>query len=87
MLAYPVRALLVESTWSQLEAGGWRGQITPQQAVGSCLGWVGRGVPIIMAGTHARAGKYAARLLYTAARRYWKQLREFARNVMEVSEP
>jgi hypothetical protein len=56
LLAYSVRGIVVESTWAALEAGGWRSQVTPAAAVGSCLGWIAAGVPIIMAGDHDRAG-------------------------------
>ena len=28
LLAYPVRALVVETTWLAMETGGWRGKIT-----------------------------------------------------------
>ena len=75
LLAYPSRALVVESTWSELEAGEWRSKITPATAIGSCLGWVAAGLPILMAGDHARAGRYVSRLLYTTARRRWRESR------------
>jgi hypothetical protein len=32
-------------------------------------------VPIIMAADHARAGRYVSRLLFTAARRRWREAR------------
>ena len=75
LLAYPVRALVVESTWAELESGDWRSKITPAPAIGSCIGWIAAGVPIIMAADHARAGRYVAKLLYTAARRRWREAR------------
>ncbi len=77
LLAYPVRALIVESTWPDLERGEWRSKITPAAAIGSCLGWIAAGLPIIMAGDHERAGRYTSRLLFTAARRRWRESREF----------
>jgi len=77
LLAYETRAIIVESTWSALELGEWRGQITPSQALGSVLGWIARGIPIIMAGTPAEAGKFASRLLFLAARRRWRELQGF----------
>ncbi len=43
LLAYPVRVLLVESTWPEIEAGGWRGNVTSSQVEGSLLGWPPRG--------------------------------------------
>src|SRR5690606_38166730 len=38
LLAYPVRVLLVESTWQEIERGDWRSKITPTAAIGSLLG-------------------------------------------------
>jgi len=75
LLAYPTRAIVVESTWADLEAGEWRSQITPAAAIGSVLGWIAQGVPIIFAGDHERAGRYVSRLLYTVARRRWRECR------------
>jgi len=73
LLAYPTKALVVESAWAEIEAGNWRSKITPQAAIGSLLGWIATGIPIIMAGDHERAGRYVSRLLFTAARRRWKE--------------
>ncbi len=75
LLAYPVRALVVESTWPAIEAGGWRGEVRPQAALGSLLGWMAAGLPVLMAGDHERAGRFVARLLVTAARRRWREAR------------
>ncbi|NLF71670.1 MAG: hypothetical protein GX575_21785 [Candidatus Anammoximicrobium sp.] len=80
LLAYPVRALIVEATWADIEQGGWRSEITPQAALGSLLGWMAAGLPVVMAGDHERAGRYAARLLFTAARRRWRENRELIVN-------
>ncbi len=75
MLAYPCRAIVIEATWEDLERGGWKSKVSPAAAVGSCLGWIAAGVPVILAGDHARAGQYVSRLLYTAARRRWREAR------------
>jgi len=83
--AYETRAIVVESTWSELEAGQWRSKITPKAAIGSCLGWIAAGVPILMAGTHQRAGQYIARLLYTSARRGWREARQLVASVQQRS--
>lgn len=85
LLAYPVRALVVEATWLDIEAGGWRGDVKPQAALGSLLGWIAAGLPVVMAGDHERAGRYAARLLAAAARRRWRELRTLAQAV--VADP
>jgi ERCC4-type nuclease len=82
LLAYPVRAIVVESTWAVLESGGWRPHITAAAAVGSCIGWIAAGVPIVMAGDHARAGRFVARLLCTAARREWRKCRTLAAGII-----
>lgn len=82
LLAYPVRAIVVEATWPDLEQGEWRSQVTPAAAVGSALGWIAAGVPIIMAENHGRAGRYVSRLLFTAARRRWREVRAMAAPIM-----
>jgi len=73
LLAYPTRALVIESTWPEIEAGNWRSKITPQAAMGSLLGWMAMGLPIVMAGDHARAGRYVGRILFITARRRWRE--------------
>ena len=78
LLAYPVRALVVEATWNDIEVGAWRGEVKPAAALGSLLGWVANGLPVLMAGDHERAGRYVARLLVIAARRRWRELRALA---------
>ena len=84
LLAYPTRALVVESTWGEIEAGEWRSKVTPAAAVGSLLGWIASGVPIIMAGDHERAGRYVSRLLFTAARRRWREARGLVAEITEA---
>jgi ERCC4-type nuclease len=76
LLAFPVRALVIESTWPIIESGEWRSKVTPAAAIGSLLGWVAAGLPIIMCGDHQRAGRYTSRLLFTAARRRWRENRQ-----------
>ena len=73
LLAYPVRAMVIEATWPEIEQGGWRSKITPSAALGSCLGWIAVGLPVVMAGDRDRAGRYVARMLFIAARRRWRE--------------
>lgn len=75
LLAYPVRALVVESDWPIIEAGKWQSRVTANAAVGSLIGWIAAGLPVVMASDHARAGRYVSRLLFTAARRRWREAR------------
>jgi DNA excision repair protein ERCC-4 len=81
LLAFPTRCLVVESGWQALERGEWRGNVTPNQAVGSVLGWIAAGLPVIFCYTHERAGQYVSRLLYTAARRRWREARSLITSV------
>ena len=75
LLGYPVRALVVEAAWEEIESGAWRGEVRPEAAIGSLLGWIAAGLPVVMAGDRERAGKYVARLLFLAARRRWREAR------------
>lgn len=75
MLAYPVRVLLVEASWQQIEMAQWRSKITSSQAIGSLIGWAARGIQVELVGDHERAGRFASRLLYTIARRRYLELR------------
>ena len=74
LLAYPVRVLLVEATWAQIEIGQWRSKLKPEAVIGSLLGWQASGLSVHMVGDHERAGRHAARLLYTVAKRRYREL-------------
>jgi len=75
LLAYPVRAVVVEATWLDLERGEWRSRVTPAAAVGSVLGWTANGVPFLLVGDRAAAGRTVAKMLFLAARRRWREMR------------
>ena len=87
LLAYPVRAIVVESTWGQIEAGEWRSKVTPPAAIGSILGWIASGLPVVMAGDHERAGQFVSRILCIAARRRWREASALIGSVTEASNP
>jgi ERCC4-type nuclease len=86
LLAYPVRAVVVEATWGHLEGGGWRSHVTAASAVGSVLGWIAAGVPVVMAGDRLHADRYVARLLFIAARRRWREARALVEAVDHATE-
>jgi len=75
LLAYPVRALVVEATWEDIEAGGWRSQTKANAVIGSLLAWMSSGLPVILAGDHRRAAWFTSRLLFVSARRRWREAR------------
>ena len=81
LLAFQVRVLLVEATWAEIELGQWRSKVTPQAAIGSLLGWQAMGLSVHMVGDHKRAGIHASRLLYTVAKRRWRELRSMASDI------
>lgn len=79
LLGFPVRLLVIETTWDQIEAHceafqQWRGAITSSQVIGSLLGWQAAGLSVHLVGDHARAGRHVARILHTVARRRWREL-------------
>ena len=80
LLAYPVRILVVESSWDAIESHEpinpqWRGKVTREAVLGSLMGWQAAGISIHMAGSHERAGRHVARLLYHVANRRYRELR------------
>lgn len=75
MLAHPARCVVVEASWADLQAGAWRSKLTPQSATGSVLAWIGSGVPFLFAGSREAAQQATVRLLYSAARRRYRELR------------
>lgn len=86
LLAYPVRALVVESDWSTVEQGDWQRDVTPSAVLGSLLGWIASGLPVLLCGDRERAGRCVSRLLFTAVRRRWREVRAFVNGHMERFE-
>ncbi len=81
LLGYPTRAIVVESSWAELERGDWRSKVTAQAALGSVLGWIAMGIPIIFAGDRERAASHISRLMFIAARRRWRECQNFCENL------
>jgi DNA excision repair protein ERCC-4 len=53
MRAYACRALLIESSWEEIERGEWRSKLTPAHVIGSLLGWQESGIPLLLTGTYS----------------------------------
>lgn len=83
MLSYETRAIVVEASWADLEAGGWRSRVSPKAAMGSVLSWLARGVPVVMAGGRDRAARVISHTMFLAARRRWRELQQFQASVVE----
>ena len=81
MPAYPVRVLLIEYSWSEIEIGQWRSRLTTSQVMGSLIGWSALGIQVSMVSDHERSGRFASRLLCTVARRRYAELRAFSQSM------
>jgi ERCC4-type nuclease len=88
LLAYETRCLVVESTWYEVECGDWRRRsaLQPSQVVGSLIGWIAASLPVVMAGDWQQAGHFVSRILYTAARRRWREARALAVGILDDGE-
>ena len=75
LLAYPVRLLVVEATWGQVDEGHWTTRVSPAAVRGSILGWMAAGLPVMLAGSHVAAGGLVSEFLVLAARRRWHEAR------------
>lgn len=75
--AYETRVIVVEASWLQIESGIWRGTVKPSQVIGSLYGWMAEGITIDLAGNRERAARAVSRILFIAARRYWRRLHKF----------
>lgn len=78
LLAFPVRAIVVEATWHDLELGAWRGKTSPKAVCGSVLGWQAMGLPVIMGHNPEVASRQVSRMLFIAARRRYVELLSYA---------
>lgn len=81
LLAYPTKAIIVEASWQDLEMGSWRSKIKPSTAMGSVLGWIAYGIPIVFAGDASKASICAARIMFISARRRFLELGSFYENL------
>lgn len=81
ILAYPSRLIVIEGSLPQIQLKQYRGEIHPNAAIGSLLGWMARGIPILFANTHEEAGRMVARFLFIVARRRYAELQTFAKAV------
>lgn len=71
ILAFPHKMLIVEATWADIRAGGWRQKVHPNAVAGSLLGWMSRGIPTFFAPDRASAAGIVRHFLFLSARRRW----------------
>jgi len=80
--AFPVRVLIVEANWSDIDAGDWRGKVTPETVRASLGSWMVRGLNVVLAGDRTRAQQIACGLLYRVASHRWRELRTMAASLI-----
>lgn len=85
LAAFPIAVLLIESSWPEIEMGQWNSKIAPSQVIGSLLSWQTRGIAIHMTHDHERAGRHAARLLFTTVRHEWERLQTLTSSIQVES--
>lgn len=92
MHAYRTRAIIVEASFQDFCAGKWQvrgnypwsSRMKPEAAMGSVLGWIADGFPILFAGSPAEASVCAARIMFIAARRRFYELGSFYENLKVI---
>lgn len=77
MMAYPNRLLVIEAGWGEIQLGQWRSHVTPSVVIGSLLGWMAQGIPVLLAGSHEGCAQMVGRFLFISARRRWREVQAF----------
>lgn len=82
--SYMTRCVIVECSYQDFEQGIWLfgakgiiSKIHPSAAMGSVLGWMSKGIPFLFCPTPEMASTAAARLLFVAAKRRYRELTGF----------
>lgn len=76
MKSYEVRALVIEASWAEIEAGAWRSQLKPSQLKAALYSWA-KHVTIFPAGDRKTAAAVVSGILFSAARERWRELNAF----------
>ncbi len=76
MKSYEVRALVIEASWAEIEAGAWRSQLKPSQLKAALYSW-SKHVSIFPAGDRKTAAAVVSGILFSAARERWRELQSF----------
>lgn len=84
LLAYPVRALVVEGSWGDIENKKYRSQVHPNAVLGSIFSWIGRGLQVHMVDNHTKAGIHISRILFSAARQRWYETHQFLEHAISA---
>lgn len=75
LMAYPVRMVVVEGSWTDLAEGNYTSNMAPNAATNTVISWHGRfRMPFVFAGTRLYAQHYTARFLFHECRRAVQRL-------------
>jgi ERCC4-type nuclease len=86
MKAFAIPIVLVEATWEQLAAGEWRSHTTPASVMGTAIGLLADGINVICGGHRSHCEELCKKILYTAARRRWREAREWVNSICSEAE-
>lgn len=73
LMAYQIKALVLECHISQIQLKQYRSQVHPNAALSSLMSWQVRGLPIIWGGDAATADALCAKFLYLAAKSKYRE--------------
>ena len=82
LLAYPVRAIFIEASVSDIQGQKYRGKVHPNAAMGAAMGWVARGVPVIFAESREQSQDLMRRMIWIACSRYWRDVQLYMNSVL-----
>lgn len=82
MLAYPIRAVVIEGTIPQIERGEYRSKVHPNAAIGSIMSWQARGITFLFCEDHETAGRLTAKFLFSAARARYRESLPFLNSLL-----
>lgn len=83
LLAYPVRAVVIESTIAEIERGGYRSKVHPSAVIGSIMSWQARGINFLFCEDHETAGRLTAKFLFSAARARYRESLPFLNSILK----
>ncbi len=81
MKAFAIPIVLIEATWEQLSEGAWRSKTSAASVFGTAVGLMADGINVICGGDRLASESLCKRILYTAARRRWREAREWVKSL------
>lgn len=86
ILSFPIRAMVIESSITEIEKGEYRSQVTPAAAIGSILSWQAKGINVLFCNDHETAGRMTAKFLFSAARARWRESYAFVESILSSND-